>query len=197
MPRSRPTRSRSQGVCHDLVPDRLVGRRPCCYSIAGGAQRRRRQYDIMRDLASRVGPVIGSAQALPRHCPPAHPDHRRQVLAGDPGGLVERGGRSDLTQVFDRSVARQDAPPISSGRIDCIRRRPSACRSRTLDLRTPSPSVFPACRLPPLRPRRSPPRADRAGQHGRAAGARHRPNAKSASVSPRPSPAPTRSWAAR
>src|SRR6478735_6423241 len=86
---------------------------------AGGA-RAAGDIDIVRDLAGRVGPVIGSAQACRDIARP-----RIQAIV-DKFSLVIREAstneaeRSDLTQVFDRSVA-DGRISVTSGRMDCGR----------------------------------------------------------------------------
>lgn len=87
--------------------------------MAGGA-RAAGEINIVRDLAGRVGPVIGSAQACRDIARP-----RIQAIV-DKFSLVIREAstneaeRSDLTQVFDRSVA-DGRLAISAGRMDCGR----------------------------------------------------------------------------
>jgi branched-chain amino acid transport system substrate-binding protein len=89
------------------------------FTVAGGA-RAAGDIDIVRDLAGRVGPVVGSAQACRDIARP-----RIQVIV-DKFSLVIREAssneaqRSDLTQTFDRSVADGRAA-VTSGRIDCVR----------------------------------------------------------------------------
>ena len=89
------------------------------FGMAGGA-RAAGEINIVRDLAGRVGPVIGSAQACRDIGRP-----RIQAIV-DKFSLVIREAstneaeRSDLTQVFDRSVA-DGRPAVSSGRMDCGR----------------------------------------------------------------------------
>ena len=87
--------------------------------MAGGA-RAAGEINIVRDLAGRVGPVIGSAQACRDIGRP-----RIQAIV-DKFSLVIREAstneaeRSDLTQVFDRSVADGRAA-VTAGRMDCGR----------------------------------------------------------------------------
>jgi ABC-type branched-subunit amino acid transport system substrate-binding protein len=89
------------------------------FGMAGGA-RAAGEINIVRDLAGRVGPVIGSAQACRDIARP-----RIQAIV-DKFSLVIREAstneaeRSDLTQVFDRSVA-DGRLAVSSGRMDCGR----------------------------------------------------------------------------
>src|SRR3979490_2210988 len=74
--------------------------------------------EVVRDLAGRVGPVIGSALACRDIARP-----RIQVIADKFAAVITENSsneaeRSDLTQLLDRSVAdgRSAATP---GRIDC------------------------------------------------------------------------------
>ena len=89
------------------------------FSMAGSASAAG-DIAIVRDLAGRVGPVVGSAQACRDIARP-----RIQVIV-DKFSLVIREAssneaeRSDLTQSFDRSVADGQAA-VTSGKIDCIR----------------------------------------------------------------------------
>ena len=89
------------------------------FGMAGSA-RAAGEINIVRDLAGRVGPVIGSAQACRDIARP-----RIQAIV-DKFSLVIREAstneaeRSDLTQVFDRSVA-DGRISVTSGRMDCGR----------------------------------------------------------------------------
>jgi ABC-type branched-subunit amino acid transport system substrate-binding protein len=86
---------------------------------AGGA-RAAGDIDIVRDLAGRVGPVIGSAQACRDIARPriqAIVDKFSMVIREASSNEAER---SDLTQAFDRSMT-DGRTAISSGRIDCVR----------------------------------------------------------------------------
>jgi branched-chain amino acid transport system substrate-binding protein len=89
------------------------------FGIAGSAQAAG-DIAIVRDLAGRVGPVIGSAQACRDIARP-----RIQTIV-DKFSLVIREAssneaeRSDLTQVFDRSIT-EGRTAVTSGRLDCIR----------------------------------------------------------------------------
>ena len=72
--------------------------------LAGSAQAAG-DITIVRDLASRVGPVIGSAQAcrdIGRPRIQSIVDKFSQVIREASSNEAER---SDLTQVFDRTVA--------------------------------------------------------------------------------------------
>lgn len=89
------------------------------FGLAGSAQAAG-DINIVRDLAGRVGPVIGSAQACRDIARPRIQtivDKFSQVIREASSNEAER---SDLTQTFDRTVAEGRAA-VSSGRMDCIR----------------------------------------------------------------------------
>ena len=89
------------------------------FGIAGSAQAAG-DITIVRDLASRVGPVIGSAQAcrdIGRPRIQTIVDKFSQVIREASSNEAER---SDLTQTFDRTVAEGRAA-VTSGKMDCIR----------------------------------------------------------------------------
>jgi ABC-type branched-subunit amino acid transport system substrate-binding protein len=89
------------------------------FGIAGSAQAAG-DITIVRDLAGRVGPVIGSAQACRDIARPRIQtiiDKFSQVIREASSNEAER---SDLTQTFDRTVSEGRAA-VSSGRMDCIR----------------------------------------------------------------------------
>jgi hypothetical protein len=106
------------------------------FGIAGGAQAAG-DITIVRDLASRVGPVIGSAQACRDIARP-----RIQTIV-DKFSLVIREAasneaeRSDLTQVFDRSVT-EGRTAVTSGRLDCIRADRPISNARSPDRAFPA-----------------------------------------------------------
>jgi ABC-type branched-subunit amino acid transport system substrate-binding protein len=74
--------------------------------------------DVVRDLAGRVGPIVGSASAcrdIPRP--------RVQVIADKFAGVIAEASsndaeRADLTQLFERSVA-DGRNAVTTGRMDC------------------------------------------------------------------------------
>lgn len=74
--------------------------------------------DIVRDLAVRVGPVVGSALACPGIARPRIQAvvEKFQVVIRE--ASANEAERSDLTQVFDRSVA-EGRNTVTAGRIDC------------------------------------------------------------------------------
>src|SRR4051794_11701338 len=89
------------------------------FGIAGSAQAAG-DITIVRDLASRVGPVIGSAQAcrdIGRPRIQSIVDKFSQVIREASSNEAER---SDLSQTFDRTVA-EGRVAVTSGRMDCIR----------------------------------------------------------------------------
>src|ERR1700692_2559675 len=74
--------------------------------------------DTVRDLAGRVGPIVGSATACRDIARP-----RVQLIADKFAGVIAEASsneaeRSDLTQLFDRSVA-DGLNAVTAGRMDC------------------------------------------------------------------------------
>jgi branched-chain amino acid transport system substrate-binding protein len=74
--------------------------------------------DVVRDLAGRVGPIVGSASACRDIARP-----RIQVITDKFAAVITEAAtneaeRSDLTQSFDRSVA-EGRSAVTTGRIDC------------------------------------------------------------------------------
>src|ERR1700738_2385209 len=74
--------------------------------------------DVVRDLAGRVGPIVGSALACRDISRP-----RIQVIVDKFTAVITEASsseaeRSDLTQLLDRSVA-DGRSAVTSGRIDC------------------------------------------------------------------------------
>jgi hypothetical protein len=155
------------------------------FGIAGSAQAAG-DITIVRDLASRVGPVIGSAQAcrdIGRPRIQSIVDKFSQVIREAASNEAER---SDLTQTFDRTVAEGRAA-VTSGRVDCIRAdRQLADLERSISGPRLPPPRPPRTRRPRRRPRSRPGRC-------RAASAKR----KSASASQPPSLARLVSWDAR
>jgi branched-chain amino acid transport system substrate-binding protein len=161
------------------------------FGIAGGAQAAG-DIAIVRDLASRVGPVIGSAQACRDIARPRIQtivDKFSQVIRESSSNEAER---SDLSQTFDRTVAEGRAA-VTSGRMDCIRAdRQLADLERSIS----GPSLSSVIGLPPRRP----PRMQRPRRRPRSRPARCRAASakrKSASASPPRSPARPASWDGR
>src|SRR3979411_680135 len=74
--------------------------------------------DVVRDLAGRVGPIVGSALACRDIARPRIQltvDNVPAVTTEAPSNEAER---SDLTQLLDRSVA-DGRGAVTTGRIDC------------------------------------------------------------------------------
>src|SRR5450432_1673803 len=76
------------------------------------------EIDVVRDLAGRVGPIVGSALACRDISRP-----RIQVIVDKFTAVITEASsseaeRSDLTQLLDRSVA-DGRSAVTSGRIDC------------------------------------------------------------------------------
>src|SRR6267378_676437 len=74
--------------------------------------------DVVRDLAGRVGPIVGSALACRDISRP-----RIQVIVDKFTAVISEASsseaeRSDLTQMLDRSVA-DGRSAVTTGRIDC------------------------------------------------------------------------------
>src|SRR5467141_1404728 len=74
--------------------------------------------DVVRDLAGRVGPIIGSASACRDIARP-----RIQAIVDKFTAVIKEASsneaeRSDLTQAFDRSVA-DGRGAVTTGRTDC------------------------------------------------------------------------------
>src|SRR4051812_74149 len=86
--------------------------------LAGEADAASGNIDVVRDLTSRVGPVIGSALVCPdiaRSRIQAVVDKFAAVIAAASSSETER---LELTQQLDRSVA-EGRGAVTSGRIDC------------------------------------------------------------------------------
>src|SRR2546423_1765950 len=76
------------------------------------------QTEVVRDLAGRVGPVIGSALACRDIARP-----RIQVIADKFAAVIKEvssneAERDDLTQLLDRSVG-DGRSAVTTGKIDC------------------------------------------------------------------------------
>ena len=110
--------------------------------------------DLVRDLAGRVGPVIGSALACPEIARPRVQSIVEKFASVIREASANEAQRSDLAQLFDRSVADGRAT-ILSGRMDC-----QQADRRLADLEqslNPSVRAQPGCRARPRHPhRRSP-----------------------------------------
>ena len=74
--------------------------------------------DLVRDLAGRVGPVIGSALACPEIARPRVQSIVEKFASVIREASANEAQQSDLAQLFDRSVADGRAT-VTSGRMDC------------------------------------------------------------------------------
>jgi branched-chain amino acid transport system substrate-binding protein len=86
--------------------------------LAGGSAAAGDKTDVVRDLAGRVGPIVGSALACRDIARP-----RIQVIVDKFTAVITEASsseaeRSDLTQMLDRSVA-DGRGAVTTGRIDC------------------------------------------------------------------------------
>lgn len=108
--------------------------------------------DVVRDLASRVGPVIGSALACPEITRP-----RTQFVIGKFAALIRDAAsneaqRADLAQLFDRSVA-EGRGAVTSGRTDCrLAERRLAELEQSLSPSTSAPAAPAPAPVPALAP---------------------------------------------
>src|SRR6202035_5471792 len=85
-------------------------------SVAGAAPGD--NMNVVRDLAGRVGPIIGSALACRDIARP-----RIQVIADKFAAVIKEASsneaeRNDLTQLLDRNVA-DGRGAVTAGKIDC------------------------------------------------------------------------------
>ena len=144
------------------------------------------KIELVRDLAGRVGPVIGSALACPDITRPRIQLVIEKFAAVIRDAASNEAQRSDLAQLFDRSVA-DGRGAVTSGRTDCrLAERRLADLEQSLG---PSSAPAPAAaQLPPhrLSPRRRRPRSASEIRSVRSAAY---PTTKSGSASRRPSPA--------
>jgi ABC-type branched-subunit amino acid transport system substrate-binding protein len=86
--------------------------------LVGGSASAGDKTDVVRDLAGRVGPIVGSALACRDIARP-----RIQLIVDKFTAVITEASsneaeRSDLTQLLDRSVA-DGRSAVTSGRIDC------------------------------------------------------------------------------
>src|SRR5216684_3215562 len=97
--------------------------------------------DVVRDLAGRVGPIVGSALACRDIARP-----RIQVIVDKFTAVITEASsneaeRSNLTQLLDRSVA-DGRSAVTTGRIDCrLADRQLADLERSIAGSGPGPSV--------------------------------------------------------
>src|SRR4030088_3636381 len=107
---------------------------------------------VVRDLAGRVGPVIGSALACRDIARP-----RIQVIADKFAAVIKEASsneaeRDDLTQLLDRSVA-DGRSAVIAGKIDCrVADRQLADLERSIAGPTLSGVIAPSCAAPSTAP---------------------------------------------
>ncbi len=77
------------------------------------------KIELVRDLAGRVGPVIGSALSCPDITRPRVQSVIEKFAAVIRDAASNEAQRSDLAQQFDRSVA-DGRNAVSTGRMDCV-----------------------------------------------------------------------------
>jgi len=111
------------------------------------------KIDLVRDLAGRVGPVIGSALACPDITRPRIQSVIEKFAAVIRDAASNEAQRSDLAQLFDRSVA-DGRGAVTSGRTDCrLAERRLAELEQSLAPSAPAPAaVAPAPALAPVAP---------------------------------------------
>ncbi len=108
------------------------------------------KIELVRDLAGRVGPVIGSALACPDVTRPRVQSVIEKFAAVIRDAASNEAQRSDLAQQFDRSVA-DGRNAVSTGRMDCIQaERRLADLEQSLSPSAPAPAVA----IPSARPAR-------------------------------------------
>jgi branched-chain amino acid transport system substrate-binding protein len=140
--------------------------------------------EFVRDLAGRVGPVIGSALACPDVTRPRIQTVIEKFAAVIRDAAANEAQRSDLAQLFDRSVA-DGRNLVTTGRLDC-----RAAERRLADLeQSLSPSALAPAAAAPTAPAfaAAPPPAS--ASEIRSVQSAAYQIAKSASASRRPSPA--------
>ena len=103
--------------------------------------------ELVRDLAGRVGPVIGSALSCPEVARPRIQTVIEKFVAVIRDAAANEAQRSDLAQLFDRSVA-DGRNLVSTGRLDC-----RTAERRLADLEgSLNPSAPPAAAAAPTAP---------------------------------------------
>ena len=108
------------------------------------------KIELVRDLAGRVGPVIGSALACPDVTRPRVQAVIEKFAAVIRDAASNEAQRSDLAQQFDRSVA-DGRNAVSTGRMDCIQaERRLADLEQSLVPSAPAPAA--AVAIPSLAP---------------------------------------------
>ena len=109
------------------------------------------KIDLVRDLAGRVGPVIGSALACPDITRPRIQSVIEKFAAVIRDAASNEAQRSDLAQLFDRSVA-EGRNTVTTGRTDCrLAERRLADLEQSLAPSAPAPAAA-APALSPVAP---------------------------------------------
>jgi ABC-type branched-subunit amino acid transport system substrate-binding protein len=117
------------------------------------------KIDLVRDLAGRVGPIIGSALACPDVARPRIQSVIEKFAAVIRDAASNEAQRSDLAQLFDRSVA-DGRGAVTSGRTDCrLADRRLADLEQSLSPSTPAPPPAPAAPAAPAFAAAPPPAA--------------------------------------
>ena len=107
------------------------------------------KIDLVRDLAGRVGPIIGSALACPDVARPRIQSVIEKFAAVIRDAASNEAQRSDLAQLFDRSVA-DGRGAVTSGRTECrLAERRLADLEQSLSPSTPAPAPAPAASAAP------------------------------------------------
>jgi len=107
------------------------------------------KIDLVRDLAGRVGPIIGSVLACPDVARPRIQSVIEKFAAVIRDGASNEAQRSDLAQLFDRSVA-DGRGAVTSGRTECrLAERRLADLEQSLSSSTPAPAPAPAALAAP------------------------------------------------
>ena len=106
------------------------------------------KIELVRDLAGRVGPVIGSALACPDITRPRIQSVIEKFAAVIRDAASNEAQRSDLAQLFDRSVA-DGRNAVTSGRTDCrLAERRLADLEQSLTPSAPAPAAAAAPAAP-------------------------------------------------
>jgi branched-chain amino acid transport system substrate-binding protein len=109
------------------------------------------KMELVRDLAGRVGPVIGSAMACPEVARPRTQFVIEKFVALIRDAAGNEAQRSELAQLFDRSVA-EGRGAVTTGRTDCtLAERRLAELEQSLSPSTPA-AAAPAAPPPVLAP---------------------------------------------
>ena len=109
------------------------------------------KIELVRDLAGRVGPVIGSALACPDITRPRIQSVIEKFAAVIRDAASNEAQRSDLAQLFDRSVA-DGRGAVTSGRTDCrLAERRLADLEQSLAPSAPAPAAAAPSRPRPRR----------------------------------------------